>query len=136
MPLMTWNDRLSVGVAALDADHKKLVDMMNELYDSIQAGKGKDAVGKTLDGLISYASVHFAREEKFFAQTSYPSATAHKKEHADLTQQVLDVQKKYKAGASSVLSLEVMNFLKNWLLNHIQGSDKKYAPHLNANGIS
>ena len=135
MPLMTWNNSLSVGIAVIDEDHKKLVAMVNQLYDAVQAGHGKDALGKTLDGLIDYTVMHFAREEKFFQETGYPDAVAHKKEHADLTKQVLDVQAKYRSGATSTLSLEVMTFLKNWLVKHIQGSDRKYGPHLNAKGI-
>lgn len=135
MPLMAWNNNLSVGIAVIDEDHKKLVAMVNELYDAVQGGHGKEALGKILDGLINYTVLHFAREEKFFLETGYPDAIAHKKEHADLTKQVLDVQTKYKSGATSTLSLEVMNFLKNWLVKHIQGSDKKYGPYLNAKGI-
>lgn len=135
MPLMTWNDRMSVGVGVLDADHKKLVSMVNDLHDGIQAGKGKESVGPVLDGLINYTKAHFAREEGFFAQTAYGDTPAHKKEHENLTRQVLDVQSKYKSGATSTLSLEVMNFLKNWLINHIQGSDKKYTAHLNQKGV-
>jgi hemerythrin len=135
MPLMTWNNSLSVGIAVIDEDHKKLVAMVNQLYDAVQAGHGKDALGKTLDGLIDYTVMHFAREEKFFQETGYPDAVAHKKEHADLTKQVLDVQAKYRSGATSTLSLEVMTFLKNWLVKHIQGSDRKYGPHLNGKGI-
>ncbi|MFY9644458.1 MAG: bacteriohemerythrin [Terriglobales bacterium] len=135
MPLMTWNDKLSVGVNVIDDDHKKLVSLVNELYDGITAGKGKEALGKILDRLVDYTKVHFDREEQFFARTAYPAAAAHKQEHTDLTKQVLDVQAKYKRGEVLTLSLEVMNFLKNWLVNHIQGSDKKYGPHLNAKGI-
>lgn len=135
MPLMNWNDKLSVGVAVIDNDHKKLVGMVNELYDGVQSGHGKESVGKILDGLVAYTKVHFDREEQFFSQTGYPVAPAHKQEHADLTKQVLAVQQQYKSGATNTLSLEVLNFLKNWLVTHIQGSDKRYGPHLNANGV-
>ena len=135
MPLMTWNDKLSVGIATIDNEHKRLVGMVNDLYDAVMAGKGKDSLGKILDGLIDYTKVHFAHEEQFFAKTGYADAVAHKKEHDALAKQVLDVQAKYKSGAVSTLSLEVLNFLKNWLANHIQVSDKKYGPHLTANGI-
>lgn len=135
MPLMAWNDKLSVGVDVIDQDHKKLVSLVNDLYDAIQAGKGKEKVGPVLDGLINYTKLHFAREEKFFVQTEYPDTAAHKKEHENLTKQVVDVQTKYKAGVTSTLSLEVMNFLKNWLINHIQGTDRKYTPHLHQKGI-
>lgn len=132
---MTWTEKLAVGVKILDDDHKKLVGMVNELYDAIQSGHGKDSLGKILDGLVDYTKVHFGHEEQFFSQTGYPEAAAHKKQHSDLTKQVADVQQKYKAGVNGTLSLEVMNFLKNWLVNHIQGSDQKYGPFLNGKGI-
>ena len=96
MPLMQWNDKLSTGVATVDNDHKKLVAMVNELYDGVVAGHGKDVVGKVLDGLISYTAEHFAREERYFAQSNYPDAVAHKKEHADLVKQVLEVYRQMK----------------------------------------
>ena len=135
MALMTWTDKLSVGVAAIDDDHKKLVGMVNELYDAMQAGHGKDSLGHILDGLVQYTRFHFAREERFFAQTSYPDAIAHKHEHDALTRQVLGVQQKYESGLTTTLSLDVLHFLKEWLIKHIQGSDQKYRPHLNAKGI-
>ena len=135
MPLMTWNDKLSVGVAAFDADHKKLVAMVNELFDGVNAGKGKDALGHVLDGLVTYTRTHFAREEEYMKKWGYPRMAAHLQEHTDLTRQVLEVQKKWHAGESAVLSLEVLNFLKNWLLKHIQGSDKEYTLHFNSKGV-
>lgn len=135
MPLMTWNDKMSVGVELLDNDHKRLVDMINQLFDGIQAGQGKDAVGKILDGLVKYTVEHFKHEEDFFDQTGYPGTAEHKAIHADLTKQVVDIQQKYNSGATAALSLEVMNFLKNWLINHIQGLDKKYGPAMHKKGI-
>jgi len=135
MPLMSWNEKMSVGVGVIDAEHKKLVALLNELYDGIQANQVKEKLGTVLDGLIAYAASHFKHEEQFFTETSYPDAPAHIKEHQNLTNQVLEVQKRYKAGDTGTLSMEVMNFLKRWLIDHIQGSDKKYGPHLNAKGI-
>jgi len=135
MPLMTWTEKMSVGVAVLDGDHRKLVGMVNTLFDEIQSGKGKEGVGKTLDSLVSYTVEHFKREEQFFAKTSYSESAAHIAEHQKLCKQVADVQQRYKAGATTALTLEVMSFLKNWLTNHIMGSDKKYGPHLNSKGI-
>jgi hemerythrin len=79
--------------------------------------------------------MHFGREEKFFAQTGYPATAPHKQEHDALTRQVIDVQQKYAAGATATLSIDVLHFLKTWLLKHIQGSDQKYREHLNAKGI-
>ncbi len=135
MPLMSWTDKLSVGVASLDDDHKRLVAMVNELYDAMQAGQGREKLSRILNELIQYTKLHFGREEKFFSQTAYPAAAAHKQEHDALTRQVLEVQKKHSDATTATLSLEVMQFLKNWLINHIQGSDQKYRQHLNDKGI-
>ena len=135
MPLMSWNEKMSVGVAVIDEEHKKLVAMLNELYDGMQSGKAAESLGKVLDGLIAYTAAHFKHEEDLFAKTGYPAAAAHKKEHDELTKQVLAVQAKYKAGVTGTLSMEVMSFLKNWLITHIQGSDKSYGPHLNSKGV-
>lgn len=135
MPLMSWSDKLSVGVQQLDDDHKKLVSMLNELHDGLLAGHGKESLGHVLDGLVAYTKTHFAHEEALFAKTHYPMAAWHKKEHDDLTKTVLDVQARFKGSANLTLTLDVMKFLKDWLFNHIQGSDKKYAPHLHTQGV-
>ena len=135
MPLMTWTEKMSVGVGVLDEDHKKLVGMLNQLFDAMKAGQGRDVLGGILEGLVRYTKVHFAREEKFFAQTNYPASAPHKQQHDALTRQVVDVQRKYAEGATAVLSLDVMQFLQDWLVNHILGTDQKYRPHLNAKGI-
>jgi len=135
MPLIAWNDRLSVGIVSIDKQHQKLVELLNEFYDAVQAGKGKESLAGVLATLIDYTKTHFANEEQLFAKTGYPEAVAHKKAHDDLTRQVLEIQKKYLKGANATLSIETLNFLKNWLLTHIQGTDKKYGPHLTSHGI-
>ncbi len=135
MTLVEWNEKMSVGVSVIDDEHKRLVGMLNELYDAMQAKQSKEALGNVLDGLVAYTTYHFKHEETLFAETDYPDAAEHEKEHADLTSQVLDVQRKYQEGVSGTLSTEVLNFLRKWLLAHILRSDKKFGPHLNANGI-
>ncbi len=135
MPLMEWNDKLSVGITQFDNEHKRLVAMVNDLFDGVQAGRGKDVLGPVLDGLITYTKTHFANEERYMQQHSFPEFAAHKAEHDALTKQVMDVHTKYQAGASAVLSMEVMNFLKNWLVKHIMGSDKAYTPFMNSKGV-
>ena len=135
MPLMAWNETFSVGVSSIDQQHKKLIDLINELHDGIAANHTKEKLAHVLSGLVQYTATHFMYEERFFAQTHYAQTDAHKKEHDNLTKQVLDVQKRFTAGETGTLSMEVMNFLKRWLITHIQGSDKKYGPHLVSNGI-
>ncbi len=135
MPLIVWNDKLSVGVPSIDGEHQRLVGLLNDFYDAVQAGKGKEALGNLLGALIDYTKVHFANEERLFSNSKYPDVAAHKKLHEDLVRQVLELQKKYAGAASVALSLDAVNFLKGWLINHIQGTDKKYSPYLISQGV-
>jgi hemerythrin len=135
MSLVEWNEKLSVGVSIIDDEHKKIVAMLNELYGAIQSKQTEEALGKVLDGLVAYTASHFNHEEALFAKTGYAGAAEHKKEHASLTEQVLAAQKRYQESATGTLPIEVLNFLRKWLLTHIHCTDKKYGPHLNANGI-
>jgi hemerythrin len=135
MALMTWTDSMSVGVKALDEDHQKLITIINQLHYGIQAGQTKQALGMVLDQLIRYTRTHFQREEEMFARTNYPKTAEHKAEHVKLIATAADLQKRFQEGASSMLSLETMGFLKQWLTHHIQESDKSYRAHLNAKGI-
>lgn len=133
MPFFNWSDKLSVGVKAADYDHKKLIDLLNRLYEGMKSGQGREVIGKVLEDLINYTKFHFAREDEYFARTGYP-AEEHKKEHRELVKQAEELQSRYKNGEPA-LSIETLDFLKNWLTIHIQGTDKQYSSHLNANGI-
>jgi len=135
MSLMEWSDRLSVGVAQFDDEHKRLIVLINDLFDAVQAGRGRDALGRTLDELIDYTKTHFSHEEHLLKKFADPNFEAHKKEHEALAKQVVDIQRKYHAGATAMLSMEVMSFLKNWLVKHIQGTDKLYTALLHDNGV-
>jgi hemerythrin len=134
MALIAWNDKLSVQVRQFDDEHKKLIVMVNQLHDAMKEGKGKQVIGDVLNGLIAYTKNHFAAEEQLMKAHGYPDYDKHKKEHNQLTMTVLDLQKGYQAG-SAPLSQSVMNFLKDWLTNHIQGVDKGYGPFLNSKGV-
>ena len=88
MAFIDWDDSFSVKVKEIDAQHKRLVDMLNELYDAMRQGKGKEVLGKIIGGLIEYTDVHFKTEEKYFDKFGYPETEAHKKEHSDFVQKV------------------------------------------------
>ena len=135
MPLMEWTEEMSVGVKAIDDDHKKLIDMLNQLNDGILAGQTAASLESVIEGLLRYTKYHFAREERLFTETGYPSGAAHKAEHDMLARRVSNLQMRFEAGQSFQLSMEAMEFLKNWLTDHIMGSDQQYGPHLNAKGI-
>ncbi|HTP13088.1 MAG TPA: bacteriohemerythrin, partial [Bacteroidota bacterium] len=84
--------------------------------------------------LVAYTKVHFQTEEDFFKKFAYPGYAQHKTQHDKLAQQVLDFQQQYKSGRS-MFTIELMNFLKNWLSGHILGTDKNYSEFLNSKGL-
>lgn len=135
MAFMLWSDRLSVGVPSLDRDHKKLVEMINTLSDAMQTGHSKHAVGEILDQLVAYTAEHFHREEEYFARTSYPDTAAHKSQHDAFKRKVQAEREKFASGATLTLSIEVLNLLRDWITQHILGSDQKYSRRLAGHGI-
>ena len=127
MPFLAWTENLSVGVFNLDAQHKRLIELVNQLHDAMVAGQGRTVLQPILNGLVKYTATHFASEEKYMEQTEYTETNAHKSEHHKFTRAVLDFKQRYDTG-QTMLTVEVMMFLKSWLVSHIQGSDRKYAP--------
>lgn len=123
--IIKWDDKYSVGNVLLDSQHKKLVFLINELHAAMKDGKGKDALQKVLDDLVLYTIEHFSTEEQMLLKISYPDYADHKKKHEELTKQAVNLQSSYKSG-STPLTLDVLQFLRDWLIVHIEGTDKKY----------
>ena len=134
MALIEWNSGFSVNVADIDRQHQRLIQMINELNDAMKQGKGKEALAKIINGLISYTRTHFTNEEKYFDQFGYPDTDSHKMEHAEFVKKVSEFKDGFDKGQTGV-SIRVMNFLSDWLKNHIQVNDKKYGPFFNEKGL-
>ncbi len=131
MPFIEWNEKLTIGHAQIDSQHQQLVRMVNELHDAMAAGKGRDLLKPLLDRLVQYTRTHFAAEESFMQQSRYPDYAEHKGQHETLTRQVVELKQQFDAG-SKHLSIDVMNFLRRWLQDHIMNSDRKVAQHIAA----
>jgi len=134
MALLTWSDNYSVGVAAIDSQHKALVDTLNQLHDGMMKGQAASVTGPLLMKMVDYTRNHFADEEKLMAQTKYPSLQQHHAHHVDLTKQVEDFVGRYDRGEIT-LNVKLLNFLRDWLTNHILKEDKEYGPWMNKNGV-
>ena len=134
MALIEWSSGLSVQVHEIDEQHKKLIGLINQLQDAMRTGKGKDLVGKTINELVRYTVNHFSTEEKYFDKFDYPDTAAHMDEHAKFIKEVSAFKKEFDEGRIG-LTIKLMNFLSDWLRNHIMGSDKKYGPFFNEKGL-
>lgn len=133
MALMTWNEKLSVNIKEID-EQKKWVNMLNNLHEAMKAGRGAAKLEETLSGLIEYTKVHFATEEKLLHGKRYPFYEGHKKIHNDMIKDVESLRLRYESG-ETVLSVDTLHFLKNWLTEHIMTTDKNYGPYLNMKGV-
>jgi len=133
--LLEWNDKMLLGIPSIDEQHKQLVDMLNELYAGFKAGTAKNVIGPVLDRLIKYTATHFKHEEEIFDETGYPESKHHKMEHENLVKRVLEVQAKFNANHESILSQDLMAFLRNWLVDHIMGTDRRYVQHMKAHHV-
>lgn len=134
MALIEWNQSLRVDIQQFDDQHQKLVAMVNRLHQSIKGGQGADVLGEILSELMEYTRVHFAAEEALMEQYAYPEYPRHKKEHTDLVRQVEEVISQFKGGRM-LQPINLMQFLVNWLTNHIKGEDKNYTSFFKSKGI-
>lgn len=134
MALITWTDDFSVGVKSLDEQHKGLVATLNGLHAAMLAGHEKAVTGELLNRLANYTHQHFVAEEAMMQRTGYPQYAAHCTQHKDLTAQVEGFVARYERGEVA-LTVDLLLFLREWLLTHIQKSDREYGPWLKAHGV-
>jgi hemerythrin len=128
MALIKWDATLSVGIASIDAQHQKLVGLLNQLHDAMSSGTGRHVVAAVLDEVVAYTHEHFSHEEALMRLHGYPDLEAHGVEHNALMAQALQFQAD--AAEGTALTMDVMQFLCTWLTGHIMGMDRKYAPFL------
>lgn len=135
MPLIQWGPELQLGIQSIDDQHLKLVKMINVLYGAMSQGQGDAVVGRVLDSLSLYVDKHFSYEEALFAEHGYPQQAAHKKMHQALASRLHDLKLQFEQG-EKVITIDLMQFLKMWLENHIQIEDRAFAPFLMEQGVS
>jgi len=121
--LYTWDDSYSLGIPILDEEHKKLLSLINNFLQSLHTKDEKTIIKSTFDNLLEYTHEHFANEEAFMAEYKYPALKDHKKEHAKLTKEVVQLNET----KNYIFSDNIADFLIIWLTNHILKTDKKYA---------
>jgi pilus assembly protein FimV len=127
--LIQWKDSLSVGVSAIDEDHKVLVDLINQLHQAVGGVEERPVVGSVINSLVDYTVYHFSREERVQAAAGYPGLPEHHRLHEDLKATALDYQRRYQADPASVDVNELHAFLRRWLVQHIMQEDKAFAPY-------
>ncbi len=133
MSFMEWSDSMSVGVAEVDTDHKLLLSLINQLYDSVGDAEEKATLGSVINTLVDYTIYHFSREEKIMEACNYPGLEKHIKIHRALTDQVVDIRDRFITSPDDVIGDDVLDFLKEWLKTHILRQDMEYRPYVEGN---
>jgi len=125
-----WDDDYSVGVRLMDEQHKKLIIMINDLFQRCVSGNTSANLtfAMAVKDAADYAKTHFQIEEEYLEKVGYPGLPDQKREHESFMARVFSTFDNYKKGEA--MPLDLVRFLKKWLLNHIAVADKKYAAYL------
>jgi hemerythrin len=125
-----WNDSFSIDINVIDQHHRKLIDLLNKSYILIMQEAGQDELSHLLDELIEYAQYHFAAEEEMMRQHQYLYLDQHVIWHFSFINRVLSFRKEMDDSKGG-LSIEIFDFIRNWLLDHILKIDAEMGRTIN-----
>lgn len=128
-----WTDALDIGIEEINRQHQRLIHIANELYRLTQRNADPGALKRVIQSLATYTKTHFSYEEQLLKRNHYPDFDDHKAYHEKLVQDVYRFADRVDRGEDVVN--ELLEFVKNWLTNHIMKSDMAYSKDLRAKGI-
>src|ERR1035438_936147 len=134
MALMTWNSKYSVGVEALDNQHKALMNALSELHAASMRGKAQETAGPLIRHLVSIAREHFSAEERLTESIRFSGLAAHQAKHQELTGKLAEFVARHEKRDTTVYT-QLLYFIRDWLTKHMQTEDQEYANRLSAHGV-
>ncbi|MDT8426379.1 MAG: bacteriohemerythrin [Methyloprofundus sp.] len=137
MAIFIWNDSYKTGIDEIDEQHKKLVDILNALNEALTLEGNHQAIIALLDQLIDYTEYHFTSEEAFMQSHEY-NATDYQKHqvtHQQFVTQIKQAQQDCHYNPDKV-SDELLDFLVQWLVNHILMTDKQMVAEISATALT
>ncbi|HEX9079377.1 MAG TPA: bacteriohemerythrin, partial [Desulfuromonadaceae bacterium] len=124
MAIFEWDDTISLHIPVIDKQHRELLSWISALNESVQKGEGAQVIGDVLLKLISYVCFHFEEEERLLLAANYPDFVSHRKEHDDFVKRLREIQEHFQDGEE--LSRNTLEFMSDWIVLHIRGTDQKY----------
>ncbi|MBP7582762.1 MAG: hemerythrin family protein [Spirochaetes bacterium] len=124
MALIHWSKSLETGVETIDIQHKRLLDLLNNVHEVMVEGRDFSELDDIFKKLLDYTDFHFRHEEELFDRNNFPFASGHRKEHARLKKEVLNRMEGYRAG--NMEAMDLLAFLVDWLQDHIKGVDMSF----------
>ena len=142
MNFLKWNqETMGTGVKLIDNQHKDLLKIINKLSTSINNKSQKKDILSIINEFINYADYHFSTEENLFDKFDYCESDSHKKEHSFFLNEFIKLKneisgdKAYKNKTAIEISEQLFQYIINWFLTHVVGSDKKFVMLFKENGI-
>ncbi len=122
---MSWKVEYSLGIAEMDAEHVKMIEMMDRLESADGRPDALRTVGKVVNELVDYVGTHFKHEEDLMEKAGYPNLESHREQHKIFEQKVIDMRSR-----ASLDARTVRKFLQQWLGEHILKVDRDYVPYV------
>ncbi len=132
--MIRWNKEYNINISIIDVDHKRFVDIVNKAIIAKQGGKSPEEIQEILNEMIQHAKTHFKTEETYMKEFNYPEYQCHIEEHRDFSLRTNAYLDRVINGDCNIAN-EILEYLKQWLINHIQGTDKKYLQCFIKNGL-
>lgn len=129
-----WSDAFLVHITEIDAQHQGLFNAMNRFYSTCKQHQSPQLIQQRLDELVQLAKQHLQAEEQLMQRAHYSQYGEHKKTHATLLADLEQLLVRFKAREPES-DMELIMFLKNWLIDHIFRVDKQYVAELHRAGI-
>ena len=132
--MIEWDEEYSVGISIIDDEHQEFIKIINGVLAAKLLDSSSDKIEELLTGMIDYAWKHFRTEESYMIEFKYPEYQYHKEEHFNFIHRVNSYCDRLLSGGYQ-LAKEILEFLKQWLVKHIHGTDKKYIECFVRNGL-
>lgn len=127
---MHWKDKYSVGIEEIDKQHRVLLDYFSLIEDTVANGGNWSNLHFILIQLHDFARIHFSVEEALMRMYAYPGSADHISLHQGFFAKLKELEQQ---SLTTDVTKGTVEFLHQWLLQHIMGADKGYADHI-ANG--
>ncbi len=132
--MIEWDEEHSVGLSVIDEEHKKVIEIINGIIAAKQNDNFPKEIEKMLEEMIDYAWNHFKTEETYMIEFNYPEYQYHKEEHFDFIDRMNSYFDRVVSGNYQIAN-EILEYLKQWLVRHIQGTDKKHMECFISHGL-
>jgi hemerythrin len=133
MDIIKWRASYETGIRKMDEEHKQLIVVINTLFNMIRSGEKEADLKKVYDTLSAYTQKHFRHEEEILKKHGYEDFDDQKFEHSQFIEELEKMRSELDSNSEEAVA-KVYKFLREWWIDHIVGSDKKYSQFLKEKG--